>query len=358
MWPPSRMCGRHRRVTRSRPLTFVSSTVRSSSSVLLSNGSRPSARPAPLSRMSTAPSSATAASTNRRQLSGSVTSTSSATSASIRSVRRAPPTTRTPSARSCSIVAAPIPLDAPVTTAVLPSRLPTAAGLALAELDAVDRDVLVRLVAPVARDLRDRVDHVHPGRDLAEDGVLAVEPRRGLGRDDEELAAVRVRPRVRHRERAADDLVLVELVLELVAGTARPGARRVAALDHEVRDHAVEDDAVVEAVARELREVLDGLGRIVVEELERDVAVVGVERRRGHGRTVPDAAAGTPQHGKRCQTRQVISYDLWSRRPAAKPRFPPGREAPYALCSLETPVRTGRRDPRAGSCRRGCGGRP
>ena len=56
-------------------------------------------------------------------------------------------------------------------------------------------------------------------------------------------------PGVRHRERAADDLVVVELVLELVAGAAAAGAGRIAALDHEVGDHAVEDDAVVEPVA-------------------------------------------------------------------------------------------------------------
>ena len=66
-------------------------------------------------------------------------------------------------------------------------------------------------------------------------------------------------PGVGHRQRAADDLVVVELVLERVAGAAGAGALRAAALDHEVRDHAVEDEAVVEAVAGELAEVLDGL---------------------------------------------------------------------------------------------------
>src|SRR6185295_10946885 len=114
------------------------------------------------------------------QLSGSVTSTSSATSASIRSARRAPPTTRTPSPRSRTTVAAPIPLDAPVTIAVLPSRLATAAGLLAAEVDGLDGDVVVRPVATVARDLRNGVRHVHAGRDPPEHGVLAVEPRGGL----------------------------------------------------------------------------------------------------------------------------------------------------------------------------------
>src|SRR5207253_9422418 len=69
------------------------------------------------------------------------------------------------------------------------------------ELHALDHDVLDRTVAPARRLRLDRVDRVHAVRHAAEHGVLAVEPRRGVGRDDEELAAVGVRPRVRHRER-------------------------------------------------------------------------------------------------------------------------------------------------------------
>ena len=80
-----------------------------------------------------------------------------------------------------------------------------------------------------------------PDDDLAEDGVLAVEPGRRVDRDDEELGAVRVRAGVGHRERAAVDLVVVELVLERVAGAAGARSLRAAALDHEVGDHAVED---------------------------------------------------------------------------------------------------------------------
>src|SRR5215471_3685375 len=50
--------------------------------------------------------------------------------------------------------------------------------------------------------------------DRAEHGVLAVEPRRRAVRD-EELAAVRARPRVRHREDAGS--VMLEPADELVA---------------------------------------------------------------------------------------------------------------------------------------------
>src|SRR5438128_2441062 len=58
------------------------------------------------------------------------------------------------------------------------------------ELDALDHDVLHRTVARARRLRLDRVDHPHPVRHATEDRVLAVEPRRGVGRDDEELAAV------------------------------------------------------------------------------------------------------------------------------------------------------------------------
>jgi hypothetical protein len=40
----------------------------------------------------------------------------------------------------------------------------------------------------------------------------------------------------------------------------------------------VEDNAVVEAVPGELREILDGLGRVGGKELDLDRAVVGVKR--------------------------------------------------------------------------------
>ena len=85
-------------------------------------------------------------------------------------------------------------------------------------------------------------------------------------------------PGVGHRQRAADDLVVVELVLELVARAAGAGAGRVAALDHEVLDDPVEDHAVVEALAGELLEVRDGLRRVLVEELERDGAFARAHR--------------------------------------------------------------------------------
>src|SRR5207245_9798136 len=114
--------------------------------------------------------------------------------------------------------------------------------------------------------------------------VIYDHPRGRVSRDDEELAAVRIRSGIGHRQRPTLDLVVVELVLERVARAARPGSGRVSALNHEVLDHAVEDDAVVEAVGSELPKVLDRLRRVLIEELQLDRAVVGLHRRGTHPR--------------------------------------------------------------------------
>src|SRR4029079_154550 len=134
-------------------------------------------------------------------------------------------------------------------------------------------DGLARAVRRVRVERRDRVHDVHSSGDLAEDGVLAVEPWARVRGDDEELAPVRIRAGVRHRERAAHDRVVVEFVLEAVAGASGAGSGRVATLDHEVGDDAVEDDAVVEPVSGELAEVLDGLRRLALEKLQLERAV-------------------------------------------------------------------------------------
>ena len=103
-------------------------------------------------------------------------------------------------------------------------------------------------------------------------------------------------PGVGHGEhvRLGEVELAVDLVVELVARSADALAERVAALDHEAGDDAVEDDAVVQRVARllagggvrpldlagrEADEVLDGLRGVVAVEVDLDGAVVGVEGR-------------------------------------------------------------------------------
>src|SRR5580704_9954750 len=86
-----------------------------------------------------------------------------------------------------------------------------------------------------------RVDDVLARSHPPEDSVLSVQVGRGhVG--DEELASIGPWAGVRHRKRP--DLMLVgvplELVGETVAGSAPSAPFRIAALDHEVGNHAME----------------------------------------------------------------------------------------------------------------------
>ena len=120
--------------------------------------------------------------------------------------------------------------------------------------------------------------------------------------------------------------VRVELVGELVARSAATRSGGIAGLEHEAGDDAVEDGAVVERPARgtlrvrlavlalarrQSHEVRHGLGRLVGEQVDGDVAVRGVQRRGRpvlgirHGRTSChrrssgcDAPAGRALAGK------------------------------------------------------------
>ena len=104
------------------PSTLVSYIVCHFCSSALATGSSPRAPPALLTSSRQGPTAPQNASTDAR----SVTSRGKArasdpscdASASRRSTRRAPMTTSNPAATSASAVAAPMPLEAPVTTAV------------------------------------------------------------------------------------------------------------------------------------------------------------------------------------------------------------------------------------------------
>src|SRR5688572_22244845 len=163
-------------------------------------------------------------------------------------------------------------------------------------LDDFDRhlDAVLRVVLGVPRRADDLVRHIHAARHLPEGGVLAVEEVRVL-HHDEELAARAVRAGgAGHGDDAAGVGRVVELGLDLVAGV--PGAVhgavlvvlgvRVAALDHETGDHAVEGGLVVEALLREVQEVLDVARSLVVQELDLHLAELrgddGARRGCGH----------------------------------------------------------------------------
>ena len=112
-----------------------------------------------------------------------------------------------------------------------------------------NHNILERPVPRISPSRTNPIHNIHSRDNLTEDSVLAVEMRRG-SQGDEELAAVCAGPAVGHGQDALArvDERAVKLVLELCAvdrGAAAAGACRVAALDHEVGDDAVENDVVV-----------------------------------------------------------------------------------------------------------------
>src|SRR5712664_710379 len=126
----------------------------------------------------------------------------------------------------------------------------------------------------------DLVHDFHPGADLAEMVVDAagLEERRRPG-GDEELRAAHAGGAGRHSNGSARPLGRVALVRQLVGRAPGPIAQRVAALDDEARDDAMEGEVVVEVVLRQVDEVVDGLRRnLGVHECDHEVASRGVHR--------------------------------------------------------------------------------
>src|SRR6266536_2830787 len=110
---------------------------------------------------------------------------------------------------------------------------------------------------------------------LAPDRILAVEEG-GVVEADEELAVAGIGiGGARHRGGAAHMRLLVELGLQLLAGTAGAGAVRTSGLRHEAVDHAMENDAVVKSFAHQLLDPRDMVWREVGPHLDGDGALGG-----------------------------------------------------------------------------------
>ena len=163
----------------------------------------------------------------------------------------------------------------------------------------------------IGRHCGDRVHDLAGGvvGDLAEDRVLALKPFSGRRRN-EELGAVGALAQATAGVGHGQDVGLcerqrrVDFVVEDVAGTAGARTQGIAPLNHEVRDDAVEDDTRVQGrvgllarsrvgpgllTSRQADEVRDGFRGLLREELEADVAEVGVQCR-FHGCMVARAA--------------------------------------------------------------------
>src|SRR5207247_4515667 len=132
----------------------------------------------------------------------------------------------------------------------------------------------------------DGVDDLHTANDSSEDGMLPIQPV-VVDDVDEELAASGVRTRVRHGDGPPPiSVVRGELVLDRVPRAAKPGPLRVSALDHEARDHAVEDRAIIEALRDQLPEVPRRDRHGLVEEFDLHVAQRGLKEDGRHAAAI------------------------------------------------------------------------
>src|SRR5580704_2862500 len=160
---------------------------------------------------------------------------------------------------------------------------PNRATLLPLNLHRIDPHLLDGPVLGAARDLGNLLHHLIALDHFAENAVLVVEPGRG-GNGDKELAAVGAGAGIGHGEQAVPGMieVLMKFVGEFVAGAAAAGAFGVAALDHEIRNDAVEDGAIVERLAGlgslgERDEVLYSEWSLVGEKLDLEASFSGVE---------------------------------------------------------------------------------
>lgn len=125
--------------------------------------------------------------------------------------------------------------------------------------------------------LTDRVNDVLAFSHFTENSVLAIEVRR-RSVSDKELGTVGIRTGIRHGKYSR--LVVLQmrlaLTLELVARATHTGAGRITTLNHEIRDHAVEHDTVIEAVTGQAKETGAGHLGISSKHTHFDRALAGV----------------------------------------------------------------------------------
>ncbi len=115
---------------------------------------------------------------------------------------------------------------------------------------------------------------------LAKAGVLTVKVRGAFAAmTHKELRSASVRAPVSHGEHAA----IVALVaaggfaLDVPARSAGAGALGASTLNHEIWEHTVEGEPVIEAALGELAEVCDGEWGVGVEELDGHIALGGLD---------------------------------------------------------------------------------
>ncbi|CAD75263.1 conserved hypothetical protein [Rhodopirellula baltica SH 1] len=126
--------------------------------------------------------------------------------------------------------------------------------------------------------LLDRINDVLAFDDFAKHAVSIVEVRLSF-MSDEKLRPIGVGTGVGHRQNAGTIMLELgmELIFKLVTGSTTPAAFGATALDHEVGDHAVENQSVVVLLLAERFEVLNGLRSFVVKQFDANRSAIGIK---------------------------------------------------------------------------------
>ena len=126
--------------------------------------------------------------------------------------------------------------------------------------------------------LGDGIDHVLAFGHKAEDRVFSVKVR-GRHVGDEKLAAIGAGACIGHGENTGAVVLesALHFIFEAVSGTAAACSGGIAALDHELLDHAVKSNVVVEATFGEVQEIRNRQGCLGGLQGCFDVAFVGGE---------------------------------------------------------------------------------
>ena len=120
--------------------------------------------------------------------------------------------------------------------------------------------------------LFDGVHHIFPGFHFAKHGVLSVEMR-SSDVSDKELAAVGAGSGIGHGKRARGvGQVLFAFISKVIARTAAASAGGIAALDHEVGNYAMEDNAIVKAIFGKENKIVHRFGCVGCIEFANNIA--------------------------------------------------------------------------------------
>src|SRR3989338_6295947 len=140
-----------------------------------------------------------------------------------------------------------------------------------------DQHIFQRMITTifVGSDSLNFLYHLVTAQDFPENSVLAIKPGSGLGRDNEKLGTISVRPRISHSERTARHFHIIDFISENIAGTTCSMSRpiwgikfsiRITTLDHEIFNHSMEQRVIVETLICQGHEILHCFWSFVFEE--------------------------------------------------------------------------------------------